>query len=46
MSMENHGGMAGETPDSSTRAFWHSYQQEELVKEMMYFALKSIFSIL
>jgi len=50
--MENHGGMisTGETPDSSTRALWKSYQQshlvakqEELAKEMMNLALRSIF---
>jgi hypothetical protein len=29
MRLENHGGMisTGETPDSSTRALWESYQQ-------------------
>jgi hypothetical protein len=31
--MENHGGMIStlETPDSSTRALWKSYQQRRLV---------------
>jgi hypothetical protein len=33
MSMENHGGIIStrETPDSSARAFWQSYQQSHLV---------------
>jgi hypothetical protein len=44
--MEDHGGMIStkETPDSSIRAFWKSYQQkhivakqEELAKEMTNF---------
>jgi hypothetical protein len=31
--MENHGGIisTGETPDSSTRALWESYQQSHIV---------------
>jgi hypothetical protein len=31
VSMENHGGMilTGITPDSSTRALWQSYQQNQ-----------------
>jgi hypothetical protein len=46
--MDNHGAMiaTGETPDSSTRALWQSYQQrylvakqEELLKEIMFFFL-------
>jgi hypothetical protein len=53
--MENHGGMilAEETPDLFTRAFWQSYRQrdlvakqDELAKEMMNFALQSIFFFL
>jgi hypothetical protein len=51
MSMDNHGEMMsrGETPDSSTTALWQSYQQsylviqEELEKEIMNLALRSIF---
>jgi hypothetical protein len=51
--MENHGGMisTGETPDSSTGAFWKSYQQsrvlakqEKLAREMMNLAFQSIFA--
>jgi hypothetical protein len=42
-------GITGETPDSSIRALWQSYQssvakQEELAKEMMNLALRSICS--
>jgi hypothetical protein len=52
MSMDNHGGKVwrGETPDSSTRALWLSYQQshllankEELGEGNNEFNLRSIF---
>jgi hypothetical protein len=38
MSMENHDGMlsAGESPDSSSRALWQSYQQNHLVAKQEY----------
>jgi hypothetical protein len=49
--MQNHGGIIsiGKTSESSTRALWQSYQQNNLVvkqekleKEMMNFAVRSI----
>jgi hypothetical protein len=50
--MEKHGGLIliGKTPDLSSRAFWQTYhqchlaaKQEDLVKEVMNFALQNIF---
>jgi hypothetical protein len=53
--MGNHGGIisTGKTPDSSTRVYWQSYQQnrlvskqEELSKEMMNLAYEvSLFNL-